>query len=66
MKSGTAVPIFSFDQIEVLHAAFVIVCGRLGLKPGDRAAEDVDVATSGVCDVEGLTVAAMAQRDIRL
>jgi hypothetical protein len=50
-----------------MHAAFAIVCGRLRLKPGDRAAEDVavkvvDYATAGVCDVEGLTTAVLAER----
>jgi hypothetical protein len=64
MSSGRRGPIFTPDQIDVMHAAFVIACGKLRVKPGDRAADDtavriVDLARTGVCDVEGLTAAVL-------
>jgi hypothetical protein len=68
MSSGRRGPIFTPDQIDVMHAAFVIACGQLRLKPGDRAAEDtavriVDLARTGVCDVEGLTAAVLVHAE---
>jgi hypothetical protein len=64
MNSVRPVPIFTPEQIEILHTAYAVVCGRLGLKIGDRATEDVaarivGVATKGVCDVESLTAAVL-------
>jgi hypothetical protein len=66
MKSDRPVPIFTAQQVDVLHSAFATVCGKLGLKAGDRATEDVavrivDLATTGVCDIESLTAAALAE-----
>jgi hypothetical protein len=62
MNSGRRGPIFTPDQIDVMYAAFVIACRKLRLKPSDRAAEDtavriVDLARTGVCDVQGLAAA---------
>ena len=43
-----------------LHTAFATVCGKQGLRAGDRAAEDVAV---GIVDLAttGVTSAALAQ-----
>jgi hypothetical protein len=65
MNSDRPVPIFTAEQIDVLHAAFATVCGKLGLKAGDRATEDVavrivDLAATGICDIEGLTTATLS------
>ncbi len=60
MNSDRPVPIFTPEQIDVLHTAFATVCRKLQLKAGDRAVEDiavkiVDLAAAGICDIEGLT-----------
>jgi hypothetical protein len=64
MDSGRPGPIFTPGQSDVMHAALVIAPGKLRPKPGDRAAEYaavmvVDLARTGVCDVEGLTAAVL-------
>ena len=68
MKSLKPVPIFTQAQIGVMHSALAVACGRLGLKPGGRAVEDVavrivDIAASGAFDVESLTAAVLARRE---
>jgi hypothetical protein len=65
-SSPPAVPVFGPEEIDVMHAAFVAVCGKLGLKPGDPAADDiavwiVDFAVTGIRDIEGLTTATLAE-----
>jgi hypothetical protein len=66
MSSHEPVQIFTPEQVEVMHSALAIVCGRLGLRAQDRAAEDVavrivDIASTGICDLERLTSAVLAE-----
>jgi hypothetical protein len=44
MNSVRPEPIFIKTQIETRHSALAVACRRLGLKPGDCAAEDVAVS----------------------
>ncbi len=67
MKSNRPIPIFTTEQIDVMHSAFAAACGRLGLKPGDRGAEDVAVrivnlAATGVCELDRLPAAVIGER----
>jgi hypothetical protein len=58
-------PVFTPEQIYVMHKAFEAVCAKLRLRSGGRAREEVavtivDFAAAGVLNLDTLTTATLA------
>jgi hypothetical protein len=53
-------PVFTSEQIDVMHATFKSVCRKLRIRPGEREADQiavmiVDLAATGALDVAAIT-----------
>jgi hypothetical protein len=56
--------LFQPEQIDAMHAAFIVVCTRLHLRPGSRESDPValrilDLVKTGVRDAKTLTSLAL-------
>jgi hypothetical protein len=58
-------PVFTPEQIQIMHKAFEAVCAKLRLRPSARVTDDVavmivDLAAAGVLNFDTLTAATLA------
>jgi hypothetical protein len=59
---------FTPEQIDIMHAAYETACEKLRIRPGGRAADHVavmivDLAATGVLDVDAITAALVLAAD---